>query len=154
MKKIIIILLMVVFTISSSYAQKIDADKVPTAVMNAFKAKFPTAEKVKWSMENAKEYEAEFKIKKVENSANFLQEGTWLESEVVISKSQLPQVVMDAINKQYPKCKIDEVEQASNPEISLFYGVTVKFNGKDYDIDLKPMGEIIKAVEVKEGEKD
>jgi hypothetical protein len=154
MKHIIIAMLMAVLSITNTYAQKLNADKVPVAVMNAFKAKFPTAEKVKWSMENAKEYEAEFKVGKVEQSANFSENGTWLETEAEISKSQLPQAVIDAINKKYPNCKIEEVEQASSPENSLFYGVTIKFNGKKFDIDLKATGEIIMDVEIKGDEKD
>jgi len=154
MKNLLIIMLMVVFTITTSCAQKLNADKVPVDVMTTFKAKYPNAEKVKWSMENAKEYEVEFKMNKAAQSANFAEDGKWIESEVEIEKSQLPQVVVDAINKLYPGAKIDEVEQASNPEIDLFYGVTVRFKGKKYDIDLKANGEIIKNVEVKENETD
>lgn len=153
MKKLILFTVIAMFS-TVAKSQKINADKVPVAVINTFKVKFPTAEKVNWSMENAKEYEAEFKLNKDEHSANFSEDGAWLETEVEISKSQLPQVVIDAINKQYPKCKIDEVEQASSPENSLYYGITVKLNGKEFDIDLKATGEIIKAVEVKESEKD
>lgn len=154
MKNAFFLILMVVVTISISCAQKLSIDKVPSIVLSTFKTKFPNAEKVKWSLESSKEYEAEFKINKVEQSANFSEDGKWIETEVEISKSQLPQVVVDAINKQYPKCKIDEVEQGSTPEISLFYAITLKSNGKDFDIDLKPTGEIIKTVEVQEDEKD
>jgi hypothetical protein len=154
MKNLIIVLLMVVLSIDSSCAQKLSVDKVPAAVITAFKAKFPNATKVEWSMENAKEYEAEFKMNKAEQSANFAEDGRWLESEVEIEKSQLPQVVIDAINQLYPGAKIDEVEQASNPESDLFYGVTVKLKGKEYDIDLKVNGDVISNVEVKVKEKD
>ena len=43
-------------------AQKIATDKVPTVVTSAFKAKFPTAIKTSWEMENANEYEAGYKL--------------------------------------------------------------------------------------------
>ena len=149
MKKLMLFMLIGLFSISA-IAQKINADKVPASVLDAFKAKFPAAAKAKWSLENPKEYEAEFKLENADQSASFSEDGKWIETEVVISKSQLPQAVINAIDKKYPSCKIEEVEQASSPENNLFYGVTVKLNGKEYDIDLKATGEIIKAVEVNE----
>ena len=53
---------------NTTYAQKISADKVPAAVLSAFKAKFPTATKTSWELENANEYEAGFKLIRFEQS--------------------------------------------------------------------------------------
>jgi len=154
MKNLMFSLALVLLTIASSYAQKVNSENVPAPVLSAFKAKFVTAVKVKWSIEKANEYEAEFKMDGLKKSANFKSDGTWIETEIEINISQLPQVVIEAINKRFSGCKIDEAEQAETPENTNFYGVTIELNEKEFDVDVKPNGEIINAVEVKENEKD
>ncbi len=57
MKKIIVSLLAAMISLIVDCAQ----EKAPTAVQNACKAEYPDAKSVKWGMENAKEWEAEFK---------------------------------------------------------------------------------------------
>ncbi len=145
---------MVILTVSTSYAQKVKPENIPVPVQTSFKAKFATLTKVKWSLEKADEFEAEFKMDGLKKSANFKSDGTWLETEIEIRKSQLPQAVLDAIGKQYPGYKIQEAEQAETSENSIFYGVTIELNEKEFDVDFKPNGEIISAVEVKENEND
>ena len=154
MKNILFSLALVLLTIASSYAQKVKPENVPAPVLSAFKAKFVNAVKVKWSIEKVNEYEAEFKMDGLKKSANFKSDGTWIETEIEINISQLPQVVIEAINKRFSGCKIDEAEQAETPENTNFYGVTIELNEKEFDVDVKPNGEIIKAVEVNENEKD
>lgn len=78
------------------------AINVPKAVTDAFAKKFPGAINIKWGKENAKEYEAEFKLKGKSVSANFLTDGSWVETEAEISGSEIPDNIADAVNKKHP----------------------------------------------------
>ena len=148
MKTLVVTVLFFVSACSINLAQKVKPENVPTSVMSAFKSKFPNVTKVKWSLENANEYEAEFKLDGKGKSANFDKDGKWLETETEISRSELPKVVIDAIAKQYPGYKIEEVELAETNDIPSFYSVNIELKDKEYDIEIKSNGEIIKATEV------
>ena len=79
MKKLIMMLTLVASIAFSACGQKLDASKVPAAVKAAFAKKFPGAT-AEWGKENSKEYEAEFKLDGKSASANFLTDGSWLET--------------------------------------------------------------------------
>jgi len=111
MKKIIYLLLTVALMSNAAFAQKISADKVPTAVTSAFKAKFPTITKADWEIENANEYEACFKLNGEEVSANFDKTGKWLETETEIKVSALPAPVQSTLSKDFAGFKINEVSK-------------------------------------------
>ena len=101
MKKFLIVLLCAAFMSISVYAQKISTDKVPAVVASAFKTKFPNATKVNWELENANEYEAEFKLNGEEMSASYDKEGKWMETETEIKISALPAAVQSALKKKF-----------------------------------------------------
>ncbi len=137
-KGIILASLFVIFTgISTAcQAQKL---KVPEKVQTAFAKKFPGATQVKWGKENAKEYEAEFKLNQKPVSANFDVSGNWKETESVIESNSLPAPVISAIKKKYPSGKIILAEQTEQPGKTL-YEVTVNVNGKKKSIEMNADG--------------
>ena len=61
MKNTFMVLVIALLCNANLFAQKITEDKVPAAVLSAFKARFTTAAKTSWEMENKNEYEAGFK---------------------------------------------------------------------------------------------
>jgi tRNA U38,U39,U40 pseudouridine synthase TruA len=144
MKKLVLIIVITIIAVSTSVAQKVSSDKVPASVMNAFKAKFPSATNVKWEMEKSKEYEAEFKLSGAEYSANFNQEGKWLETEIEIEESQLPMAVSQAISKDFAGFKVDEAEKTETSDNKTFYEVDVTKNKEKYEVQISPSGEILK----------
>ena len=111
MKNIFIVLTAVIVSLSANCQVK-----VPEAVKNAFAKMFPGATNVKWGKENAKEYEAEFKLNKQAVSANFGLDGSWVETETVIPVTDLPAAVTTAINTKYPGATTlhmaEKIEQA------------------------------------------
>src|SRR5574337_620451 len=107
MKKIIIVLAAAIFISSSTYSQI----KVTDAAKKAFASKFPNATDVKWGKENAKEYEAEFKLNGQPVSANFKLDGAWVETETTIPASELPTAVSNAIHNKYPGVAITKAEK-------------------------------------------
>jgi hypothetical protein len=101
------------------------AANAPAPVQKAFQQKFPKAEKVSWEKENDKEYEANFLLNGVKLSANFTNEGKWLETETEIVVNALPAVVSAGISKSHPKAKIVGASRIETPE------------GIRYEADLK-----------------
>src|SRR5258708_25069907 len=127
MKNVFIVLILA-FTVGLS--ANCQGLKVPAAVKNAFTAKYPAATNVKWGKENAKEYEAEFKLNNNSVSANFGLDGSWVETESVIPVSSLPAAVSAAIRAKYPGASITLAEKTEQPGNKVFYEVSIKVNGK------------------------
>ena len=73
------------------------AGNPPAVVQKAFEQKFPKVTKVSWGKENEKEWEAAFTLNGSKLSANFLNDGTWAETERKITVADFPKSVSDAI---------------------------------------------------------
>ena len=84
----------VILVLSQACGQK----KIPDNVIAAFNSKFVNATKVKWDKENNKEWEAEFKLNGKTYSANFSNEGQWLETEYEIENFNIPKKVQETLN--------------------------------------------------------
>ena len=123
----------------SSFAQKLQDDKVPQAVKSAQEKKFPGI-KVKWSKEE-KDFEAEFTKDGKKMSAVFDANGTWTETETNIKVSDLPKAVMDYMTKTAKAKTVKEAAIVSKPDGSTVY--EAEANGKDYLFDAT--GKFLKA---------
>jgi hypothetical protein len=137
MKKYAIALIALVVIGMQIHAQSI---KVPEAVQKAFAQKFPGATAVKWGMENATEYEAEFNWNKTSISANFKTNGDWVETETVIPVTELPKAVTDAVAKKYPGSVLNKAEKTEQPGGKISYEISFKVNGKKKSVELKADG--------------
>lgn len=124
-------------------AQGLDASKVPAAVKTAFAKKFPGAT-AEWGKENAKEYEAEFKWNNKSASANFLIDGTWVETEAEINAADVPAAVKSAVEKKYPGAIISKVFKIDNSKGEQTYEAEIKTGNKKKEVVLKADGTIIK----------
>lgn len=140
--KNILLLCAVIISISAA-AQKISADKVPSSVMNAFKTKFPNAEKVKWEMEKKTFYEANFILNNTEQSATFDAEGKWTETETEIPISELPQPVILTMRKQFSEYKIKEAASVENIQHGHCFEVEIKKDKEIIDVFLNSKGEVL-----------
>ena len=124
-------------------SQKITEKDLPAAVKTAFATKFPGATDVKWGKENAKEYEAEFKLNNTSVSANFKTDGSWTETETTIPSSELPAAVTNTVNKKYPGAVYGVTEKIEKPGAKILYEVNITMNGKKKEIELNPDGVIV-----------
>src|ERR1035437_2467655 len=105
MKKLIVIGLMLSGV--SAFAQKIDASKVPASVQGTFSKNFPGINEVKWEKEKGN-YEANFKQNGQKLSALFDANGRLLETETSIDVSALPAGAKEYIAQNYKSDKIKE----------------------------------------------
>jgi hypothetical protein len=128
MKKLLTVLFCLIFVVGS-YAQKPKED-APAAAKSAFAAKYPTAQKVKWSVEKPGEFEVEFTLNKVESSALFDASGKFLESETEVSKADLPAAVNATISKDFAGYKLDEIEKSTDAKGAVTFEMEA-VKGKD-----------------------
>ena len=153
--KSIMVMLGLVMLSATSFAQKIANEKVPAAVKEGFKAKFPSVTKSTWEMESASEYEADFKLKDKKYSAKFDKSGHWIETETEISVAALPKVVSETIAKQFPDFKIKEAEKAETSNLGTLYEVKIQKAKQIYAVHLSTDGKIVsKETEKEEDEKE
>jgi preprotein translocase subunit SecD len=89
-----------------------DLDKIPKAVMDALKAKFPKAKIDKWTKETEDGkviYDLEFKEDGRKAEADIAEDGTIQNFEKEFDAKDLPKAVTDAVEQKYPKSKMKEI---------------------------------------------
>ena len=126
---------------------------VPAKVKTAFTQKFPNATKVSWDKENANEWEAEFKMNGKDYSANYDNNGNWMETEYRISENGLPSAVKSTLSSKYANSKI-LVAEISETKDGKVYEVLLKTNGEKSEVVLSTDGKVLKQKEEKDEEGD
>ena len=122
--------------------------EAPKVVKDAFSQKFPTAKNVKWSKEKNQEWEAEFKMDKTEYSANFLENGTWKETEHSIEISSVLPEMQANLDKSYPGYLIEQAEISETKE-ALLYEFEIKKGKSMVEVTMDKSGKIIKTKNMK-----
>lgn len=126
-----LIILILGFLFSSSILK---ANGVPDFIKKSFQEKFPSAKKVRWEMEERKDYEASFLLNGKEVSVTYSPEGQLKETEEEIATSELPKAVIDALNKKHPNIKIHEAAKIERSDNTIVYETEVRINRKKTDL--------------------
>jgi hypothetical protein len=129
-----------VFAIIISSTSTVFAVSPPLLVTQAFNQKFPNVTNVEWEKENAHEYEVEFKWNGESYSANFTDDAKWLETESVISFSQLPDKIQQGFSKDYPNVKLKEVSRIEKPENKTGYEIEFRKGLKKHELSYSADG--------------
>jgi hypothetical protein len=114
----LVVAMLVIVSLTQADEPK-DLDKIPKAVMEALKAKFPKAKIEKWTKEkeDGKEiYDIEFTVNGKKTEADIAADGTILNFEEEFPAKDLPKAVTDAVAKRYPKSTIQEVMKITEIE--------------------------------------
>ena len=145
------IILMLSFLSVSLFAS---AQKTPpSSVSNTFASKFKNAEKVKWDMEEADEWEAEFMMNGKESSASFDLSGKWLETETEIKENELPAAVKNTLDSQYAGYKIEESESIESPDFTG-YEIALENKEKYVEVQVTPNGKLTVKTEMNENDEE
>ena len=118
--------------------------KIPSAVSDSFAKQFPDATSVKWGMENAKEYEADFQSKGRKMSANYDLRGNWKETESPVRSKDLPIEVVRAIDKRYPGAVVVSADKLQRPGSKLIIEANIKTGGRKIEVELFADGRFLK----------
>ena len=122
MKKISFVALAIICSYATCFAQS----KTKNLAVLAFNLKFPNATKVKWEKENATEYEANFLLDGIKHSANYSINGKWLETESIVTFSELPEMVQNSFNLQHKGAKLKLASKIENYKDQNYYEIEVK----------------------------
>jgi len=142
-------LLVCMVFVAFSFAQK-PKEEAPAAAKAAFTAKYPTAQKVKWSVEKPGEFEVEFTLNKIATSALYDATGKLLETEGEIKESQLPQAVKATIAKDFAGYKLNEVEISTDAKGAETYEMEAVKGKSKLEISFDMNGKILSKEPLKE----
>jgi uncharacterized membrane protein YkoI len=134
-------------------AEKVSPDKLPKAVMNAIKERFPDAEitSAEKEMEDGKVvYDIELKSKGKKYEMDIQEDGTVIEIEKEVAVKDLPEAVTKAVEAKYPKSKIKEVMEVNKvkdkKETPDHYEIIIETaEKKDLEIIVSLDGKEVKA---------
>ncbi len=136
--------LLLMFTAVILFYSFTSASQPPVAVEKAFKQKFPTATNVSWGKEAAKEWEAEFTFEGNKISANFMEDGRWVETEQKIKIAELPYAVATKLKTTYSGWVITEADKTETSKNGTIYEADLKMGKKKKSLAFKENGNIIK----------
>lgn len=127
--------------------EKVALDKVPVAVMNAVKAKFPGATLKSAAKEEDKGqtiYEVSLTDRGQAVDVSVKPEGMIVSVERTIKVSDLPAGVTAALNKKYPKAELESAEEVTEGDKVTFEVVVETADDKKFEVVLDRSGKILK----------
>jgi uncharacterized membrane protein YkoI len=153
--------LLVVSAPARADEQKVPLDKVPKAVLNAVKARFPGAELVEAAKETEDGktvYEVSVKNKGQKIDVTLSSDGAIQLLEKTISAKDLPKAVAAALEAKYPKAKYEIIEevikvQGGREHLEYYEALLVTADKKKVEVEVAPDG-TIKKTEDKKGKDD
>ncbi len=146
MKTTMITVAITVFAINSVKAQKVKENEVPKSVLTSFQTHFNGVKADEWEKEKNGDFEAEFKINKVEMSANFSPDGTFIEKEEEILISALPNSVEEYINKNYLGSKIQEAAKITDDSGKITYEAEIEKGKEEIELIFDVNGQFVKKM--------
>jgi hypothetical protein len=119
------------------------AQTPPAQVNDSLNKKFAGATKVKWDKENDSEWEAEFKLKGKKYSANFSNEGKWMETEHEIKKSAIPANVKQTLDSEFAGYDVEKAEISETAKGSV-YEIELEKDESEMEVAITPEGKVVK----------
>jgi hypothetical protein len=149
MKKLFALIVCSSFILSVLAANQKD-EKIPAAAKTGFAAKFPTAQKVKWSIEKPGEFEVEYVLNSVESSSLFDAKGNLLETEAELKETELPASVRATLAKDFAGYKLDEIEKATDAKGTVSYEMEAVKGKEKLEISFDASGKLLGKEPLKE----
>jgi uncharacterized membrane protein YkoI len=108
MKKIRIAVIALIATTTMS-AQDLKTSEVPPSFTEGLLKKYPNAKDIEWERDGM-DYKVEFEVGRMEHEIWFNKDGETVRIEKDITRSMMPQGLINIINRDYAGYKIDSVE--------------------------------------------
>jgi Putative beta-lactamase-inhibitor-like, PepSY-like len=128
--------------------EKIPLDKVPKAVLEAVKAKFPKGELTGAEKETDGE-KVTFEVKLLDNKRKFEvianPDGKILAVEKVLEPSELPKAVTAALDAKYPKARIKKAEEVTADEKISYEVVLITAETETVKVIFDPEGKLVES---------
>ena len=142
--------------------EKIAIEKLPKAVTETVKKRFPEAKLLSAEKETdkgAELYEVELEQQDEGIDVKLTADGALLEIEHEIAAKDLPKAVQEALSAKYPKSEFEKVEKVTKfkdgKEQPELYEVEVETaDDKDLEVTVDANGKILEVEEEDEGDDD
>jgi hypothetical protein len=145
MKKIMKTLIGMAFCVAgislSAKAQDIPQNQVPSVVLNALQVKFPNAKEVEWELKGD-QYKADFEVGKRDHDVWIDKTGNIKKHKEDFPKSELPQAIGQALEKDFKTYKLDDVDKLDQ-EGKITYEVKLESESEDLKIMFTPEGKVL-----------
>lgn len=118
--------MLIAFMLIGVFAAGAQIRKIPVEVTEAFKERYPHAEKVSWK-DKISSFQASFELNGSEMSADFSSKGDWEKTERILSFTELPEEVVDGFGKsKYTDWERGTIVEIDENGESLSYRIFVK----------------------------
>ena len=124
MKKLIL-LIAIVFMISSSYAQVLTLTDVPANISKVFVKSHPKVTTVEWA-KAGDNFKANYVVDSTDRSVTYNVKGKLIETEKQISVASLPTLAIKYVNENYKDAYIKRSSQITNANGKVTYSVVIK----------------------------
>ena len=136
---------------------KVSLDKVPAAVMNAVKRKFPMA-KIEGAEKNVEDGKTTFEIGIEQDdrdiTVSLKEDGTILEIEKEIAVKDLPTAVKSAIAAKYPRATLKKAEEVTEGDKVTYEVIVVPESKKAREVAFDRAGKLLEDEEDEEADED
>ena len=123
--------------------------QVPKTILEAFEKAHPNAKEIEFEkgmIESKAVYEVEYKENGREYEILYDSDGVILQKEETIDVKTLPELLLQAISKAYPRATIEEAEKVMNPDGTITgYEVEIKTDGEKLELELDTYGKILRT---------
>ncbi|WP_297323895.1 PepSY domain-containing protein [Nitrosomonas sp.] len=145
----ILITFLIAFGQANASEKEVSKHQVPKVILEAFEKAYPNAQEVEFEkgmIEGKAVYEVEYKENGREYEILYDSDGAILQKEEAIDVKALPEPIIQAISKAYPKATIEDAEKVMNPDGTVTgYEVEIKTAGKKLELELDTYGKILKT---------
>ena len=126
--------------------EKVPLDKLPKAVLDAVKAKFPDAELIgaeKEEEDGKVIFEVAIKVKGQHIDVSLTPEGKIVEIEKAIAVKDLPKAVAESLEKKYPKATVKKTEEVTEGDKVSYEVLLVTADKKLLEVVFNAKGEVV-----------
>jgi uncharacterized membrane protein YkoI len=143
--------LLLLRTAAPADEEKIPLNKLPKAVTNAVKERFPKAELLRAEKENENgklRYEVALKHKGHRLDATFTPDGKLVEIEKVIALKHLPKAVAEAVKAKYAGATLKKAEEITHvkdgkEQLDAYEVQLTTSKGQTVEVEIAPDGRIL-----------
>ena len=116
-------------------------EEVPSVAVETLLRKYPGAEGIEWGRDRNDSHEAHFEHDGRKLRADFDEVGVWIETEESVDWDELPEAVRRAVEGEYDRDDIVELEHTDSAEKGEFYDVEIDPKGeKKFDVEYRADG--------------
>jgi uncharacterized membrane protein YkoI len=129
--------------------EKVPLDKVPKAVMDAVKGKFPNAKITGASTEKDADgktiFELAFTFNNYKYEVELKPDGSFIAIDKQIEFKELPKAVAKTLDDKYPKATYKVIEEVTKMDkIALYEVALVTAAKEEYEVLVDPSGKLLK----------